>query len=59
MKKLEEYQSGTYIKQNDYKAFMPSNINENWGWDDTKLGKLLSEADRQLRRTKCIFITYT
>lgn len=49
MKKLEKYQSGHYIKQNDFKAFIPSNINENWGWDDTKLDKLLSEANRQIR----------
>ena len=33
---------------NDYKAFIPSNINYNWGWDDTKLDKLLSEASRQI-----------
>lgn len=46
--KLEEYQAGKYIKINDYKAFIPSNINYNWGWDDTKLDKLLAEANRQL-----------
>ncbi len=42
--KLEEYKSGEYIKMNDYKAFIPSKINYNWGWDDTKLDKLLAEA---------------
>ena len=46
--KLEEYQSGKYIKMNDYKAFIPSKINYNWGWDDTKLDKLLAEANRQI-----------
>ena len=46
--KLEEYKSGNYIKMNDYKAFIPSNINYNWGWDDTKLDKLLAEANRQI-----------
>lgn len=30
--KLEEYKSGEYIKMNDYKAFIPSKINYNWGW---------------------------
>jgi len=35
--KLEEYKSGKYVKINDYKAFIPSKINYNWGWDDTKL----------------------
>ena len=46
--KLEEYKSGEYIKMNDYKAFIPSKINYNWGWDDTKLDKLLVEANRQI-----------
>ena len=46
--KLEEYQSGEYVKMNDYKAFIPSKINYNWGWDDTKLDKLLAEANRQI-----------
>lgn len=48
MKKLEEYKSGEYIKMNDYKVFIPSKINYNWGWDDTKLDKLLAEANRQI-----------
>jgi hypothetical protein len=26
--KLEEYQSGEYVKLNDYKAFIPSKIND-------------------------------
>ena len=46
--KLEEYKSGNYIKMNDCKAFIPSKINYNWGWDDTKLDKLLAEANRQI-----------
>ena len=46
--KLEEYKSGEYVKMNDYKAFIPSKINFNWGWDDTKLDKLLAEAHRQI-----------
>ena len=48
MKKLEEYKSGEYVKMNDYKVFIPSKINYNWGWDDTKLDKLLAEANRQI-----------
>lgn len=48
MKKLEEYKSGEYVKMNDYKAFIPSKINYNWGWDDTKLDKLLAEANREI-----------
>lgn len=46
--KLEEYKSGEYVKMNDYKAFIPSKINYNWGWNDTKLDKLLAEANRQV-----------
>ena len=46
--KLEEYKSGNYINMGDYKAFIPSKINYNWEWTDTKLNKLLSEADRQI-----------
>ena len=46
--KLENYKSGKYVKMNDYKAFIPSKINYNWGWDDTKLDKLLAEANRQI-----------
>lgn len=46
--KLEEYKSGEYVKMNDYKAFIPSKINFNWEWDDTKLDKLLAEANRQI-----------
>ena len=46
--KLEEYKSGEYVKIDDYKAFIPSKINYNWSWDDTKLDKLLAEANRQI-----------
>lgn len=48
MKKLEEYNSGSYIKVDDYKSFIPSNINEDWIWNDSELNKLLSEANLQL-----------
>lgn len=46
--KLEEYEAGKYVQMKDYKAFIPSKINYNWEWSDTKLNKLLSEADRQI-----------
>ncbi len=46
--KLEEYKAGEYKQGTGYKAFLPSNINYNWGWDDTKLDSLLSEANRQI-----------
>lgn len=46
--KLEEYKSGEYKQGTGYKAFLPSNINYNWGWNDTKLDSLLAEANRQI-----------
>jgi toxin-antitoxin system, toxin component, fic family len=46
--KLEEYKAGKYRQGTGYKAFLPSNINYNWGWDDTKLDSLLAEANRQI-----------
>ena len=46
--KLEDYKAGEYKQGNGYKAFLPSNINYNWGWDDTKLDALLAEANRQI-----------
>ena len=45
---LEEYKSGEYKQGTGYKAFLPSKINYNWGWSDTKLDFLLSEANRQI-----------
>ena len=35
--RLEEYQSGKFVQMKDYKAFIPSKINYNWEWSDTKL----------------------
>ena len=46
--KLEDYKAGEYKQGNGYRAFLPSNINYNWGWDDTKLDSLLAEANRQI-----------
>lgn len=46
--KLEDYKSGEYKQGVGYKAFLPSRINHNWGWGDTKLDYLLAEANRQI-----------
>lgn len=46
--KLEEFKSGRYINLNDYRAFIPAPINYNWTWNNAKLNKLLSEADRHI-----------
>ena len=50
--KLEDYISGEYVQGEGYKAFLPSKINYNWYWEDSKLSALLSEADRQLGELK-------
>lgn len=41
--KLEEYNAGIYKNGIGYKAFLPSCINYNWGWNDTKLDSLLKK----------------
>jgi len=48
MKKLEDYRSGNYIKVDDYKSFIPSPINVDWVWNDSKLNTLLSKANLEL-----------
>ena len=45
---LEEYKSGEYKQGDGYKAFLPSKINYNWSWQDTKLDALLAESSRQI-----------
>lgn len=46
--KLEGYKSGIYNRVEDYRAFILSKINYNWGWEDSKINKLLEEASFRL-----------
>lgn len=46
--KLEEYRAGEYKQGKGYKAFLPSNVNFDWTWEDTRLNYLLAEANRQI-----------
>lgn len=46
--KFENFISGQYIKQEQYKAFSPSFINIPWEWEDVQINKLLEEASREL-----------
>lgn len=46
--KFEEFISGTYIQQQDYKSFSPSKINQQWIWEDGRINTLLAEANRKL-----------
>lgn len=56
--KLEDYKSGEYKQGVGYKAFLPSKINHNWGWVDTKLDYLLAEANRQIGELNAIHYYY-
>lgn len=46
--KIEEFKSGKYLPQNNYKSFSPVKINNAWSWTDGKMNTLLSEANRRL-----------
>ena len=46
--KIEDFVSGKYLKQNQYKSFSPVKINLSWTWEDVKINTLLSEANRKL-----------
>jgi hypothetical protein len=46
--KLEEFKSGTYTQEYEYKAFLLNSINTNWIWKDPKINILLDEANRKL-----------
>ena len=48
MKKLEDYRSGNYVSVDDYKSFIPIEINEDWVWNDSELNTLLSKASLEL-----------
>ena len=46
--KLEEFKSGNYTQEYEYKAFLPNSINSNWIWEDSEINILLDEANRKL-----------
>lgn len=48
MKTIEKYKAGSYRNQGDFKSFLPSPINDQWVWSDTRLNNLLSTADKEL-----------
>lgn len=45
---FNNFKSGKWIKQYNYKSFHPNFINSIWIWDDPKINTLLEEATRQL-----------
>ncbi len=46
--KIEEFVSGRYLQQQNYKSFSPTRINSSWAWEDVKINTLLSEANMKL-----------
>ena len=47
---MQNYRSGTWLKQLGYKSFQPSKINRPWTVDDPRVLESLSKADRQIGR---------
>jgi len=45
---IEEYKSGIYQQQYEYKSFSPAKINLPWSWEDARINTLLSEANRKI-----------
>ncbi|MHB1458535.1 MAG: Fic family protein, partial [Armatimonadota bacterium] len=46
--KFEEFKSGVYRQQYQYKSFMPSIVNVEWYWEDPRINVLLEKATRSL-----------
>lgn len=42
--KLEDFRSGDFKQQHQYKSFSPSLINHQWTWDDAQINVLLEQA---------------
>ncbi|WP_219817901.1 Fic/DOC family N-terminal domain-containing protein [Nitrosomonas ureae] len=41
---LEQYQSGQYQKDYEYRYFLPSSINDEWVWQTPQINRLLEKA---------------
>ena len=46
--KIEEFKSGKYLQQYQYKSFSPTRRNLPWSWGDGKINTLLAEANRKI-----------
>ncbi|HCT24205.1 MAG TPA: cell filamentation protein Fic, partial [Chitinophagaceae bacterium] len=44
MLSIDDFKSGFYGKQFDYKAFMPEKINSAWSWSDRELTRLVEKS---------------
>lgn len=45
---MAKFNAGKYINQNQYKSFLPSNINQNFDFEDKTISILLEEASRYI-----------
>jgi Fic family protein len=46
--KFEEFKSGEWVQQYQYKSFSPIIINQEWNWEDPRINTLLEHASRAL-----------
>lgn len=46
--KFEEFSSGVWLQQYQYKSFSPAAVNIEWRWDDARINTLLEQATRAL-----------
>ncbi|RJX21174.1 MAG: Fic family protein [Desulforudis sp.] len=46
--KFENFRSGEFKQQYQYKSFQPASINQEWSWDDTRINVLLEKATKSL-----------
>ena len=46
--KFEDFRSGSFQQQYQYKSFLPEKINREWTWDDARINVLLEQATRSL-----------
>jgi Fic family protein len=46
--RIEDFQSGTFVQQYQYKSFMPTLVNVEWVWQDPMINTLLERATRAL-----------
>ncbi len=46
--KFEDFKSGVYRNQYQYKSFLPAKINQEWTWEDSRINVLLEKATQAL-----------
>lgn len=46
--KFEDFKSGVYRNQYQYKSFLPAGVNQEWTWDDPRINVLLEKATQAL-----------